>query len=195
MTDNICIIIPAAGASKRLGRPKQLVEFDGKTLIRCAVEASLEVISNVIVVTGCEDVAVREQVEDLPVYFVDNPDWEKGMGTSIAVGLRAAIDRFEELDGAIIHLCDLPLIDSTHIKRIADKAERSGLSVVYTEYSDAKGVPAFFGKSMFEELLFLDGDRGAKKVIEQVNDSERESVVFDGLFADIDVPEDLGELG
>ncbi len=184
-----CIVIPAAGASRRLGTPKQMVQFEGESLIRRAAKTALDVLPDVIIVTGCEDVAVRREVQDLPVAIVDNPDWEKGMGTSIAVGARAAIDRFPELIGILIHLCDMPLIDAAHLKNLVREAGRSDSGLAYTEYEDTEGVPALFGRLLFEELLFLDGDRGAKQVIERTDN--KTPVKFNGLYVDIDLPEDL----
>ncbi len=189
MRSSGCIVIPAAGASRRLGTPKQMVQFEGESLIRRAAKIALDVLPDVIVVTGCEDVAVRREVRDLPVAIVDNPDWEKGLGTSIAVGARAAIDRFPDLDGILIHLCDMPLITSEHLKKLVDAAALSNADLVYTEYEDTEGVPALFGKLLFEELLFLDGDHGAKRVIGRTDD--RKAVQFHGLYVDIDLPEDL----
>ena len=192
MNESSCIVIPAAGPSTRLGQPKQLVEFDGISMIRRTVEFALDASPNVFVVVGCEDAAVRREIEDAPVIVVDNPDWEKGMGSSISIGVRAALDRMHDLDCVLIHLCDMPSIDGAHLKKLIERRYLTKAEVVFTEYTDTEGVPAAFGPRLIEELLFLDGDTGARQLIDRCDVSLKKSVRFDGNYVDIDLPEDLG---
>ncbi len=190
-SNNKCVVIPAAGASTRLGQPKQLVKFEGNALIRLAAEAALEVSPSVIVVVGCEAAAVRNEIADLPVVVVENPDWEKGMGKSISVGVRSAIDRFPTVDGILIHLCDMPLINGNHLRKLITEHSGSNCDLVYTEYSNIEGAPALFGRRFFAELLEVTGDRGARELIDQCHDSKKKPVKFAGTYADVDRPGDL----
>ena len=195
MVNDKCIVIPAAGASTRRGRPKQLVEYDGDTLIRRAVRVAFEALPHVIVVVGCEDSAVRKEISDLPAIAVDNPEWEKGMGKSISVGVQAAVDRYPGLEAVLVHLCDLPTIDSDHLQALLTYQQKTKADLIYTKYKDTKGVPAVFGRKFFGDLVFLDGDRGAKHLIGRMDDARKDYVEFQGAFVDIDLPEDLGEFG
>ncbi|NNE65736.1 MAG: nucleotidyltransferase family protein [Pyrinomonadaceae bacterium] len=191
MSGNLVIVIPAAGSSSRLGRPKQLVEFEGVSLVRRAAETAIEASPDLVVVTGCEDIAVRDALKGIPVQVIDNPDWEKGMGRSIAVGVQQSLDLFPECAGILIFLCDLPTIDSGHLKRLIKKHGLEDLDLAYTKYTDTIGVPAVFGPRYFEDLIILDGDEGAKSIIGRGDDGRKMSVDFTGHFEDIDLPEDL----
>ena len=167
---NTCIIIPAAGSSSRLGQPKQLVEFEDETLIRRSTRIALEASDNVIVVTGCERDAVTKEIEDLPVFVVDNPEWELGMGKSIAVGVQAALDRFEKLVGVAVYLCDTPLIDAVHLSNVIETGVES--EVVLTQYDETTGVPAYFGQSLFEQLSILGWGSRSEELSNKETDRE-----------------------
>src|SRR3990170_2001437 len=81
-------LLLAAGGSRRLGTPKQLLEFEGKTLLLRAAEALVETSCEpVVVVLGAEIERSKDEIEDLPVSFAINDDWESGMSSSIRVGL------------------------------------------------------------------------------------------------------------
>ncbi|MDH3529639.1 MAG: nucleotidyltransferase family protein [Acidobacteriota bacterium] len=195
MLSNKCIVIPAAGASTRLGRTKQLVEFEGKSLIRRAVDEALDACPNVIVVTGCEHTAVSRELVGTPAIPVDNPEWEEGMGRSISVGVQAAIDRWPGLDGVMIYLCDLPTIGSDHLKNVFSCQLKTGADLIFTKYEDTGGVPALFGCKFFGDLVSLEGDRGAKHLITRLDAARKDYVEFEGAFVDVDLPENLADFG
>ena len=111
------------------------------------------------------------------------------MGKSIAVGVQAALDRFEELSSLAVHLCDTPLIDASHLSKILEQGDES--EVVLTQYDETTGVPACFGSTVFDQLLFLDGEAGARSFLSKDQIEDAVKVPFRGGFVDIDLPEDL----
>lgn len=162
-----CIVL-AAGASRRLGRPKQLVEFEGEPLIVRA-ERIARAVATTIVVT-------RPEFAHLVQNAVINEAPEEGMASSIRAGVAAC-----EGD-VILMLCDQPLITSTHLYALAD----AHAPIAATAYAGTLGVPAFFASTFREELLALRGDVGAKSVIAAHRDIVA-AVPFEDASVDVDV--------
>ena len=157
-------ILLAAGESSRMGSPKQLLEFQGKPLIRHAAEVALGTVCEaVVVVLGAHAGLIREALSGLPVEVVENGRWAEGMGTSIQAGLRLA----EELgfDGAILALADQPFVTSAILDRLVAEHERTGQPIVASRYAGTAGVPVWFAKSHFPQLMALAPDQGCKGVI------------------------------
>src|SRR5512135_784209 len=102
-----CIVILAAGKSARLGRPKQLLSYDGGSLVQHAVSVALASgLGPVLVVTGANREAVESELRGRDVQVSYNPDWEEGMGASIRHGVEAALERYRDTDGLIFMVCD-----------------------------------------------------------------------------------------
>jgi CTP:molybdopterin cytidylyltransferase MocA len=183
---SIAAIILAAGASRRLARPKQLVEYRGETLIaravRIAVEAGLE---PVIVVLGAERVAVRTAVRDEGVVFVENDAWAEGIASSMRAGLKAL---GPDVAGALMMPCDQPRLSADHLSRMVGSF-RDG-AIVASTYAGVRGVPAVFARDSWSELMKLSGDVGARRLLMNPAWTVVE-VVFEGGEVDIDAPEDL----
>ncbi|HYJ90141.1 MAG TPA: nucleotidyltransferase family protein [Pyrinomonadaceae bacterium] len=168
MTKNqVAILILAAGGSSRLGRPKQLLEFRGKTLLRNAVEAAIGADADHITVVTSPDLeeAIKNDLKDLSVDLILNPDWQTGMSSSIRVGLMHIIETVPKPAAIVITLCDQPLVTAETLSRLITEYRESDKPIVASEYNDTVGVPALFGRSMFSELLTLTGDKGAKSLI------------------------------
>jgi molybdenum cofactor cytidylyltransferase len=177
------VIILAAGESRRFGKPKQLAEFRGQSLIRRAVAAALEsVCKPVVVVLGANAEVIEPQISG-PVKIVYNSNWESGMGSSIRAGVTAIES---EVDAVILMLCDQPLITSSVLNRFAVRA-KAGL--VAAEYGETAGVPALFAREFFEELKSLDGAEGAKSIL--IKNAARVERIRGLEAADIDTVEDL----
>ncbi len=192
--DPIGIVVLAAGSSSRLGEPKQLLPFEGETLLRRSVRRAIESgYKPVIVVLGSEQERFRQEAHYGEAQLVVNPEWTIGMGRSIAVGVEAALAAEPDLCGVIISLCDQPLITSDHFRALADTFHSTCCSVVATEYDGKQGVPALFGRSTFPELLALCGPTGASSIIgDRAN--EVSVVTFPGAETDVDIPEHYDRL-
>ncbi|MDB6004388.1 MAG: CTP:molybdopterin cytidylyltransferase [Prosthecobacter sp.] len=180
-------IILAAGGSTRMGKPKQLLDLRGSALVCNAVRAAQEGgCDAVCVVTGHAREGVESALAGLRPQIVHNEHWQRGMGSSIRLGVSA----IQPASAVILLTCDQPAVDSTVIRSLIERYEQSGRSIVASYYADTLGVPALFDQSCFAELHQLPDDRGAKSVIHA--DSMR--VAFHDFPAgalDLDSPQDL----
>ena len=193
---NVPAIILAAGASRRLGRPKQLVQVGGERLLDRAVRVVTESgIGPIVVVLGAHREAVLAEAmpqADFPlVRTVFNPNWERGIGSSIQLGARAALDQSSAVDGLMILVCDQPLLSVRHIVALLSAFAPSGQQVIAASiYAGTIGIPAVFPSSYFERLKNLDGDTGARSILRDPSSRIR-PIVFEGGERDIDTAQDL----
>lgn len=147
-----------------MGGPKQLLNYNGKPLLRHAAEVALEAACGpVLVVLGARAGEIRPAIEDLPVEIVLNPLWAGGMGTSIHAGIMAA--QSKNLEGVILALADQPLVTAEILRRLVQVHGQSGRAIVASEYAGTAGVPAYFSSRFYPHLLALDPPQGCKGVI------------------------------
>lgn len=185
------VILLAAGESKRLGRPKQLISLRGKPLLRRMAGVALQAVSGgpVVVVLGAVEEPCRTAVDGLDVSVVHNSDWQTGMGGSIATGLASL--PHEELSGVVLMLCDQPRVTPDLLQSII--AASAGKNIVATRCDGHLGPPAWFSPAMFPGLLLLKGTRqGAKGLMDQ--EPSIGWIEFPGAAFDIDLPADLLEI-
>ena len=158
-------IVLAAGGSRRMGQPKQLLPFRERTLLRHAAETVVaSVCRPIVVVIGANSNVVKRELQSLPVLIAHNPEWLSGIGSSLRVAI-ATLRAFDDLEGAVITLADQPLVTSSALNRIVKAHYASGKQIVASEYADTHGVPVFIGEQFFDEIAALQGDQGAKCVI------------------------------
>ena len=185
------IIILAAGASRRLGSPKQLLLFRGKSLLQHTIDESLAFSDQVFVVLGHHQAAIAAQLQAPTVQIVVNEAWEEGMASSIRCGLRAA-----EMAGAstvIFLVSDQPFVSKVLLERMVDAQEKSGQPIVACRYAETIGIPVLFQQRIFTALYGLQGDSGAKKLVMQyLNDTVM--VDFPEGNIDIDTAADYHQL-
>lgn len=188
----IAAIVLAAGRSSRMRGPNKLLEqFQGKRLVRRVVEAAIaSKASPVVVVTGHDETAVREALADLNVRFTGNADYAEGLSTSLQAGVRTLE---EDIAGAVICLGDMPGVSAALIDRLIDtfQPERGAL-IVAPSRNGQRGNPVLWARRFFPEILKLEGDIGARKLVESYAEGVVEvTVEDDGAFHDIDTPEAL----
>lgn len=172
-------IVLAAGGSSRLGGPKQLLQFKGKSLLRHAAEAmSASICDPAVVVLGAESERSAKEIEGLAVTVCVNEDWRSGMSSSINAGLAKLIEIEPDLDAVLVSLCDQPLITAEMLDRFVERFRVSDSAVVAASYNGVYGVPALFSRKMLVELSKLEGDKGARNLIRNCSD-----------IATIDLPE------
>jgi molybdenum cofactor cytidylyltransferase len=164
--DQIGIVILAAGESSRLGKPKQLLRFEGRTLIRRSVESALQSQAGpVLVILGSEYERVRNEIIDLPIETISNSEWKSGIASSIKCFLNKMIQGNRKVSAVIFTLCDQPYVNHETLSKLVLKYRSTGAKIVASEYEETIGVPALFDASLFEELMNLTGDSGAKSLI------------------------------
>lgn len=191
---NIGLIILAAGASKRLGEPKQLLNFKGETFLRrAALEAVESVCRIVVVVFGANAEKFEYSIKDLEIFPVGNNDWESGMRTSIRAGIEKISEIDKEISGAIIAVCDQPFVTREIFDELAKTFKRNDALIVASSYAETVGVPALFSRKLFPDLKNLDERGGAKSLIRKYIDKTITINFPDGAI-DIDTPEDFERL-
>ena len=189
------IVILAAGASRRLGEPKQLLRVAGQSLIcRAIAEATATQATHVVCVLGafaeeiehelCNCKPLAEHVE-----VVRNPHWQEGIASSIREGIKALQKR--NIDAALIMLCDQPFIKHDFLNLLIKTWHEVQTPVVAAGYADTAGVPALFAKGCWSELLNLQGESGAQRLIRQY---QHEVVPCQLGMMDVDTPQDKARL-
>jgi molybdenum cofactor cytidylyltransferase len=190
----IGILVLAAGGSSRMGRPKQLLQFNGTTLVRRAAEAALSVGRLVVVVTGASADEVATELRELPVTIVLNPNWASGMGSSIRIGVQGLIDLEPNLDALVITLCDQPGVSARILGALIDSHRVAGKLLCAASFGDAVGPPALLGREFFSELLSLPDAHGAKQILMKHPES-LSRLHCPEAARDIDTPVDYESLG
>ena len=177
-------VVLAAGASRRLGRPKQLLELEGEAMVRRAARLCLESgFDPVLVVLGSSAPQVEAALDGLAVRCVANPEWPEGVAASIRAGIAALPT---DAGGVLLLPCDQPALSVDLLQVFMRAHAESPGSILASAYAGGAGVPALFPGSRFAELAALRGDRGAKALLEGA-----ERIPFaDGGF-DLDSEEDL----
>jgi molybdenum cofactor cytidylyltransferase len=161
----IGLLLLAAGASTRMGTPKQLLVYEGQTLLRRAANAALASLCHtVVVVLGANREKVKREIADLPIELVINEQWANGMATSICTGLEHLSAR-ANTSAVVVMLCDQPLVDSRTINALITTYRATGAPLVAAKYNDTYGVPALFSRQLYPALQTLAGAQGAKSII------------------------------
>lgn len=188
------IILLAAGTSSRLGKPKQLLKFDETTLLQNAIiQAKSLPNSFVLVVTGAYKDLIDLEVATTDTQSVHNPNWQLGMGSSIAIGLKKLQEVKPNIHTCIISVCDQPYISTAIFKDLIQKYNESGKGIVASEYANTLGTPVLFSNSYFNKLLNLKGNEGAKKIL-QCYKEDVAAVPFEKGAIDIDTIDDYNKL-
>ena len=160
------ILMLAGGASSRMGQPKQLMAFEGQTLVRHAAWTALGSLAEyVVVVTGANHTKVSAQLVDLPLSIVVNRQWEQGMASSVSKGIQFAVGKKAPVDGIIIMSCDQPFVTPALLNNLVAKQQEIGLPVITSVVGEQKTAPALFHSCMFGELMELPADTGLKTLL------------------------------
>ena len=180
------IIILAAGGSSRMGSPKQLLHYREQSLVRHAAKTALaSVCDRVVVIIGSHADEVRRELDDLRLSVVENRNWQSGMSSSIRAGLRNLLS----LDGVIIMLCDQPFVTSDVLNELVNTHHATQKPIVASTYGETRGVPAFFERALFNELMSLTADEGARRII-AAHPNNVATVAFPQGAVDVDTPLD-----
>ena len=188
------IVVLAAGESKRLGRPKQLLPYLGTTIISHVIGTALaSKAGKTIVVTGAQADRIRDELGSLSATIVDNNSWQEGVSTSIRLGIEMLEQSAVPMLAVLLMTSDQLRASTPLVNLIIDKYDNQPNRIVACEYEETIGVPALFDQAYFQELKSLRGDSGAKSII----NSHLEHVVtvaFPDGGLDIDTTRDLEKL-
>ncbi len=185
----ISAILLAAGKSKRMGKPKQLLPFGRTTVVEQAVDNLLSsAVDEVIVVLGYRAEEMAKTIADKPVKLAINPDYEQGMSTSIVAGLKLVDSRARAV---ILTLGDQPLISSQTINRLIEEFYNHDKGIVIPTYQRRRGHPVIFAIKYLGELLEVKGDIGGRHIIDNHPDDILEVAVdSESIISDIDTGDD-----
>ena len=187
-SNNLAVLILAAGTSSRLGETKQLVKIKDETLIQNAIKNALKLSANVNVVLGHKSNEIKDEINDLPIKILVNPNFKEGMGFSLSYG----ISKLNKFDKVLIMLCDQPFIPIIHYENLLQKSNKNEDTIVCSKYQGKLAVPSIFPKKYYKDLEKLGGDKGARKLLEE---NSLEFINLDDKYSiDIDTKEDLSKL-
>ncbi|WP_216859125.1 nucleotidyltransferase family protein [Hymenobacter citatus] len=164
------VLLLAAGSSSRLGRPKQLLPYEGQSLLRRAATTAVEaVLGPVVVVTGALHAELLPELTGLPVRVVHCPTWQAGMGASLKTGLaQLQLQQHQPAPTSIlVLLCDQPHITPTLLRQLVVVQLATQQPIVATEYNSVRGVPVLFAESVLPLLQALPDAAGAQQLLRQ----------------------------
>jgi molybdenum cofactor cytidylyltransferase len=190
----IGVIILAAGKSARLGSPKQLLNYRGKTLLQHSIDSALASRAHkIIVVLGAKKTTIEQHLDCSKIYLIENTLWESGMASSIHFGLKKLLEVFPDADAVIFMVCDQPFVNTELLNQLMDTQLTTTKNIVACSYEQTLGTPVLFHRNLFEELHQLEGDSGAKSLLKKY-EGLCETVNFDLGGIDIDTRENYFNL-
>jgi molybdenum cofactor cytidylyltransferase len=189
-------ILLAAGESRRMGYPKQLLKIRNETFVEHLVKTMLAITDRLVVVVGANTERVRAAIPPYPrIEITENPNYALGQLSSIQVGIRA-IEGDPEITAAMVHLVDHPMVKIETFRAVATSYRTKGAPIVIARHDGRRGHPVLFDRSVFSELLVAPQDQGARVV---VNADPSRIVYADvndgGILLDLDTPYDLERAG
>lgn len=186
--EKIVPLVLAAGASRRLGVPKQLVIKQGVSLLRGAVIRACELGAvRPLVVLGAEAARMQQELVGLAATVVLNPQWQEGMASSLRAGLRAMPPDAEAL---LVLTCDQWRLSTTDLVTLLEAFGATPLPMAAATYQGVLGVPAIFARALFPELLGLRNDEGARRLL-RARPADVVAVEMPNAAEDLDVLESM----
>lgn len=186
------ILILAAGSASRMGKMKQLLPYKSTTLLEWVIQqAQKSIVKNVFCVLGANKDTIEKQLTSNTIKIIYNPNYESGLSTSIVTG----IDFLQKhnFDNALIMLADQPHVTYEYLNSLIEVSKKNPSKIITSNYQGSVGVPAIFPKKYFNDLLNLEGDKGAKNFLLQHNSNVLKINSHQNLL-DIDTPEDYQHL-
>lgn len=189
---NIEALVLAAGLSRRMGANKLLLEVEGSTIIEKTVDVTMaSPVSGISMVLGNAGNDIKKILAAYPINFIDNPNYASGMSSSLKSGIKSMINR-KDVDAVLVMLGDMPFVSTETVTRLIKEFEKNHSLIIAPRYNDSRGNPVLFSREMFQYVLEINGDCGAREVINRFQDQ----VVFidvddPGIIMDLDTKEDM----
>lgn len=188
------IVLLAAGASVRMGEPKQQLLFQGKTLLQRATQAALEsVCTPIAVVLGANAEILCTELGGEPVIVVQNEAWQEGMASSLRSGLQKLLNMEPAITSCLFMVCDQPYVTAAVLDNLVQQKKKNEKGIIASAYHNTLGTPVLFDKKYFPALLALEGQEGAKKIIRK-HLKDVVAVPFPAGATDIDTAADYAKL-
>ncbi|MDB4882500.1 MAG: molybdenum cofactor cytidylyltransferase [Gemmatimonadetes bacterium] len=181
-------VLLASGASRRFGSNKLLATLAGRPVIRWSAEALAPAVDALYVVVPSDSAMLRDALAGLDVRWVTNAQSSTGMASSIRAGIAALPP---DASAAILGLGDQPLLDAAVIARLVTCWRESGARAVAPAYENGRGHPVLFDASLFQTLRALEGDTGARAVLDGLGDGLASVRIGARMPADVDTPDAL----
>jgi molybdenum cofactor cytidylyltransferase len=185
-------LVLAAGSSRRLGQPKQLLEYRGRTLLDGTLAVARECrFDQLLVAIGGAADEVRSRVDFSGCSIVDNVHHTSGCASSIV----AALDQVDPRSGRLVlMLGDQPGVDPSSVSILRERCEASDAAIGVCRYENGRGHPFCFDRSMFGALGELHGDKAVWKLLESDRWPVTEATVPGDVPLDVDTWDDYLEL-
>jgi molybdenum cofactor cytidylyltransferase len=192
-SSGVSAVVLAAGMSKRMGSPKQLLRMGGRALLEIALDTLEQSrVEEIVVVLGASADAIRQQVSLDRVKVVVNEAYGEGMGTSLRVGL-AAVD--PRANAALVVLADQPFLKSSTIDKLIEQHQKQQPQIAIPLYRGFRGNPVLLDRSVFPELAGLSGDIGCRAIFGSHTENILKVPVDDaGILLDVDTKADFESL-
>ncbi|GAB2683368.1 hypothetical protein GCM10027037_00190 [Mucilaginibacter koreensis] len=188
------IIILAAGASTRMGQPKQQLVYEQETLLQRAIRTAEAAIAvSVVVVLGANAQKLNISAESDRLSICCNDDWQEGMASSIRAGLHRLLKLHPAIEHVLLMLCDQPFVSTELLNQLIQTEQSQQAGIIACTYQNTLGAPVLFKRKYFNQLLALTGQEGAKKLLVKFSDDVI-AVPFEQGAVDIDTPEDYEQL-
>ena len=191
-TAGLTAMVLAAGGSSRYGQCKQLIDINDSSLVRVAIDklSSILPYNRINVVVGANSEAVLHNIRDLPVNIVHNRHWQSGLATSLKAGVNSVEP---DCRAIMITLCDQVLVSENRLEQLINLWIKDPAKIIASEYADTLGTPAIIPAEFYPQILELDGDTGAKSILENNAGRVIKLPIPEAEF-DLDVPADLEKL-
>ena len=187
-------MVLAAGASRRMGTPKQLLRIGGETILeRTLNNVRASDAAEIVLVLGHAAEMVEKEISTEQIRVVHNPDYQQGMGTSLRTGLASVS---AEASGALIVLADQPFVRPETLNELITCHQESKPQIIIPMYRGFRGNPVLLDRSVFDEVKGLNGDVGCRAIFGDHTEGIRKLPVDDaGILLDIDSRGDYETLG
>jgi molybdenum cofactor cytidylyltransferase len=183
-------LVLAAGESKRMGRPKQLLPIGETSLILHTIHAIEQAeIPNIQVVLGAHSDEIEQELRDHPVGIIVHSDWRLGIGSSLKFGLDHLLEVRPEITGLLVCVCDQPAVTGQHIQQLVQEFHSGDFDAVASAYADSAGVPAILSRRLFPDIRKLADDEGARRILDRPG-LKLKLIPLEGGEIDLDTPSD-----